>query len=330
MTATGDIILNGDILSNAGIALFNTSVQASFNLANRLDAVGTSAEANPLYKEGTGYPAFSPTVNPGNGARYSIFRNAQSGLPQDTNNNETDFQTADESSTSPLCTSTANFNCQRLGAPGPENLSSPVGHNGDIKASLVDPQCPGITVNPTLRSACRFERRSEQVGPSPSFGTFAIRRRFTNATGSPVTRLRFRIVDITNDLFLFGSSTADIRTITSPQVTATCQNESGVPHLCSDTGTPTTTIEGTTLETSGSGQLNGGGFNSTVSAGTVTLSNPLAPGASINVQFLFGVQRAGAFRFFVNVEAQTSAPPPPPTATKAQATSKGRAAKGDK
>jgi hypothetical protein len=324
-TATGDNTLNEDIATNAGIALFNTSNQGSFNLANRLDAVGTSAEANPLYKEGTGYPVFQGNINETNGPRYSIFRNAQSGLPQDTNNNETDFQTADESSTE-MCISTANFNCRRLGAPGPENLSSPVQHNADIKASLVDPQCPGITVNPTLRSACRFERRSEQVGTAPSFGTFAIRRRFTNMTGAPVTRLRFRIVDITNDLFLFGSSTADIRAITSPQVTATCQNESGTPHLCSDTGLPTTTIEGTTREPD-QPFSNGGGFNSTVSAGTVTLANPLASGGSVNLQFLFGVQRAGAFRFFVNVEALT-APPAALDATKAGATKRAGSRKG--
>jgi hypothetical protein len=322
-TATGDNTLNEDIPSNAGIALFNTSNQGSFNLANRLDAVGTSAEANPLYKEGTGYPVFqsiNETANP----RYSIFRNAQSGLPQDTNNNETDFQTADESSTE-MCTSTANFNCRRLGAPGPENLSSPVQHNADIKASLVDPQCPGITVNPTLRSACRFERRSEQVGPAPSFGTFAIRRRFTNMTGSPVTRLRFRIVDVTND-FLAPSNIADIRAITSPQVTATCQNESGTPHLCSDTGLPTTTIEGTTREPD-QPFSNGGGFNSTVSAGTVTLANPLTSGASLNLQFLFGVQQSGAFRFFVNVEALT-APPAALEATKAGASKRAGSRKG--
>jgi hypothetical protein len=325
-TATGNNTLNADIAANAGIALFNTSNQASFTLANRLDAVGTSAEPNPLYREGTGYPIIRANVNPGSGPEYSIFRNAQSGLPRDTNNNETDFQIADTSFTE-MCTSTANFNCMRLGAPGPENLSSPVHHNADIKASLVDPQCPGITVNPTLRSACRFERRSEQVGLAPSFGTFAIRRRFTNMTGSPVTRLRFRIVDVTND-FSAPSNIADIRPITSPQVTATCQNESGTPHLCSDNASPQTTIEGTTLEPDPGASLNGGGLNSSLSAGTVTLANPLAPGASINLQFLFGVQRAGAFRFFVNVEALTA--PPAPPATKAQATGKARAAKGNK
>jgi hypothetical protein len=37
------------------------------------------------------------------------------------------------------------------------------------------------------------------LGCNGSYGMFAIRRRFTNMTGSPVTRLRFRIVDVTNE-----------------------------------------------------------------------------------------------------------------------------------
>jgi hypothetical protein len=190
----------------------------------------------------------------------------------------------------------------------------------------VDTQCASISVNPTLPSACRFERRTNAgsgYGSSPtSTGTLSIRRRFTNTTGAPVTRLRFRIVDITTFPALLG--TADLRAITSAQVTATCQSEGGTPHLCSDNGGAQTIIEGTTLETDASGQSNGGAFNSTLS-----LATPLAAGASVNVQFLLGVEQNGSFRFFINVEAL-----PMPVvlpfagATKAQSTAKaGRAAK---
>src|SRR5687767_5537241 len=59
-TATGDATYTTDIPDNAGIAIFNTSVGANFVLANRLDAVGSTSEANTLYKEGTGYPALTP------------------------------------------------------------------------------------------------------------------------------------------------------------------------------------------------------------------------------------------------------------------------------
>jgi len=40
-----------------------------------------------------------------------------------------------------------------------------------------------------------------------------------------------------------------------------------------------------------------------MSAGTITLATPLANGASINLQFLLGVQQTGSFKFFINVEA---------------------------
>jgi hypothetical protein len=322
-TATGDNTMNEDIPTNAGIALFNTSLQAGFTLDNRLDAVGPTSEANTLYKEGTGYPLFSAALSGNPGVNYSIFRDARSGAPIDMNNNETDFQTADINGTN-LCGSTINFRCQRLGAPGPENTSSPVQRNAEIKATLVDTQCASIAVNPTLPSACRFERRTDAgsgYGSSPtSTGTLSIRRRFTNSTGVPVTRLRFRIVDITT--FPAPLGTADLRAITSAQVTVTCQSEGGTPHLCTDNGLPTTTIEGTTLETDASGQPNGGAFNSTLS-----LATPLAAGASVNVQFRLGVEQNGSFRFFINVEALpaptgAAAAFSPATATKAQTTGK--------
>ena len=37
-----------------------TAAAATSSLANRLDAVGSTSEANTLYKEGTGYPALTP------------------------------------------------------------------------------------------------------------------------------------------------------------------------------------------------------------------------------------------------------------------------------
>jgi hypothetical protein len=40
-----------------------------------------------------------------------------------------------------------------------------------------------------------------------------------------------------------------------------------------------------------------------MSAGTVTLGSPLAVGASINLQFLLGVQQTGSFKFYINIEA---------------------------
>jgi len=49
-------------------------------------------------------------------------------------------------------------------------------------------------------------------------------------------------------------------------------------------------------------QPNGGGFNTSMSAGTVTLGTPIANGASINLRFLLGLQQTGSFKFYFNVE----------------------------
>ena len=59
-------------------------------------------------------------------------------------------------------------------------------------------------------------------------------------------------------------------------------------------------VLGTTLEQPPTQSL-GGALNS--SMGTITLPTPLAPGASVNLQFLLGVQQTGSFKFFFNIEA---------------------------
>jgi hypothetical protein len=58
-------------------------------------------------------------------------------------------------------------------------------------------------------------------------------------------------------------------------------------------GTPTITIA----------QPNGGGMNTSLATGAVSVAQPLAPGANVNVEFRLGVQLGGTFRFFVNIEA---------------------------
>jgi hypothetical protein len=60
-------------------------------------------------------------------------------------------------------------------------------------------------------------------------------------------------------------------------------------------GTSNISIFGTTLEQPPS-QPNGGGFNSTLVVPSVTGGTPLANGASIDLNFLFGIQQTGDFR----------------------------------
>jgi hypothetical protein len=118
-----------------------------------------------------------------------------------------------------------------------------------------------------------------------------------NNTGAPVTRLRFRIVDISTVSVPGGI--ADLRALTSTNVVVSGITDNGT---CTAAGQPTPctiTVQGTTIETPPA-QANGGGNNSTF---TVNLGTPLAAGASINVQFLLGVQQTGSFKFFFNIEA---------------------------
>ncbi|HYX42523.1 MAG TPA: hypothetical protein VE821_12535, partial [Pyrinomonadaceae bacterium] len=250
------------------------------------------AEANVLYKEGTGYPTLTPFS-----IDYTFYRNLNNanGAPLDTDNNATDFLFADTQGT-------PSGPPQRLGAPGPENLSSPTQRNATIKSSLIDPGCSGSGPvdglgHPTTVNACARQRDTTAgAGSTSTFGTLSIRRKFTNTTGLSVTRLRFRIVDVTT--FPPPAGTADLRPITSSDYVANLS------------GGGTTTVMGVTLETPPS-QPNGGGFNSSLSAGIITMGTPLANGVSINLHFLVGVQQTGNYRFFVNVEALTNPPSRP-------------------
>jgi hypothetical protein len=90
--------------------------------------------------------------------------------------------------------------------------------------------------------------------------------------------------------FPVSAGIADVRPINSTQV------------IVSLTGGGTATVEGTTLDQPPS-QPNGGGINTSMSAGTITVGTPLNNGQTINLQFLLGVQQTGSFRFYINVEA---------------------------
>jgi hypothetical protein len=319
-TATGDATYTTDIPDNAGIAIFNTSVAADFTLANRLDAVGSTSEANTLYKEGTGYPALTPFS-----IDYSFYRDlcGKSGsittfgecpigsVHKDTNNNAADFIFVDTNGTSAGAG-------ERPGAPEPENLSSPISQEVSMIGTLLDTSVSKDLAPNRLRDGGAFCAPPNPVVPpcSPAqnstFGTLSFRRRITNNTGAPVTRLRFRIVDITT--FPAPSGIADMRARTS---TATVVASIDDPATCAAQIPPVAapcavTVQGTTLEEADpppppQSQPNGGGFNSTMSASTVTLATPLANGASINVQFLYGLQQMGSFKIYVNFEVLTSA-----------------------
>ena len=272
-----------EMADNSGIALFNTANAANFTANNLLDAVGMGNTAAP-YVEGTPLPAIGSSDG-----EYSVLRKVvvaagafQTGLAQDTNNNASDFVVV-----SPTGGTLGGNVATVLGAPGPENLSSPAQRNAEIPAALLDPLQTAAGSNNRFRDAT-----PNQVvcnGNCP-FGTLSIRRTYTNNTGQPVTRLRFRIVDITAGAGLPG--TADLRAITSADI------------IVNTTSGPVQ-VRGTTLETPPA-QPDGGALNSSLLVGAINLGAPLGttpPNNKVSVQFLLGIRATGNFRFLVNVES---------------------------
>ena len=288
--ATGDITYATGIVDGGGIALFTTATLANISSANRLDSVGfsgiTGANA-ALFSEGTALLPAGGTTTDG---EYSWVRKLITSLPQDTDSNNADFEF--------VSTNGAIYSTRQsvLGAPGPENLASPIQRNTTIKASLVDVLASSNAAPNRVRDANPYTDTLTASAPNGGIpasnpypnGTLSIRRKFTNNTGAPVTRLRFRVVEVTT--LPPSGGNADIRALSSSTI---------VVNL---TGGGTATVQGLTLE-QGSVQPFGGGLNSTLSAGTVTVGTPIAPGASMNFQFLLGVGTGGAYRFFINVEA---------------------------
>jgi hypothetical protein len=266
-----DLTYNFDIPENTGLALFDSSGLIT-------DAVGFGAPGMP-YREGT---AITPDLA---AADQSYYRDLFATWPKDTGDNSADFiHVRPDGVSAPL------------GAPGPENLSSPIQRNDMLLTGLVD-----ATVAPTLspnrvRNTSPYVDTLSGTGTYP-LGTLIVRRSFFNNTGQPVTRLRFRIVDITA-----GGTTpgvADLRALSSNAVTVTTNYAA----QCAPNPAPcSVSVRGTTLELQ-QVQPGGGGLNSTLLAGDITLATPLANGQAINIQFLMGVLRLGNFRFYINMEA---------------------------
>lgn len=299
-SATGDGTYNTDIPLNAGIALFNNNTGGgNFTLANRFDAVGSVSEANVLYKEGSGLPSLASGVASvnhafvrdecGKGGAVNVLGPCTLSTPKDTDANSVDFYFVDANGTSAGAG-------QRLGAPGPENLSSPIQRNSTFSAALLDSTVASGSTPNRLRDLT-------PANPNGSQGTLSIRRRFVNNTGGSVTRLRFRILDL--DTFPAALGFADLRPRTSGAVVVGGINDAGTCTAAGSLPPCTVSVLGTTLEEASSpaNQFNGGGFNSSYGAGTVTLGTPLANGASTMLQFVVGIQQTGAFRIYLNVEA---------------------------
>jgi hypothetical protein len=288
--AAGDQALAADIESDFNVGLFSTVDPLAISTANRLDAVGFGVSTGgvcDLLLEGTTLPPASGSTSQYSFVREFTLVSNNVPTPTDGNDNATDFTVVSTTGTP------VGANASTLGAPGPENLASPpLKKFTQVGAFFLD-QTKAPSAEPN-------RHRDLTVVPNGALGTLSSRRRFVNNTGGAITRLRFRIYDITT--FPSPTGTADLRALTSVSASV---GPVADPVTCAAAGlTPpcTVTVLGTTLEEPPS-QSNGGGLNSSMTAGTITLATPLADGASINLQFLFGIQQSGSFRVFVFVEA---------------------------
>ncbi len=295
--AAGNLTMTSDIENDRNVGVFATANVSNVSSANRLDAVGFGSQTGAvcaLLREGANLaPVGALNVE------YSYFRKqcdfvggagcTVSGNPKETNDNAADFAFADTQGTF------ISGVTQRLGAPGPENLASPIRRDDTgVLVTLLDS-------TKSSSSAPNRQRDTTPGDPNTSpLGTLSMRRKVQNTTGATITRLRFRIVEMTT-FPSPGGGVADLRVITSSAVIISGITDAAT---CASTGTPTTapcqvTAQATTLEAPPN-QPMGGGYNSTVS---VSIPGGLANNASVNVNITFGMVQSGTFRFFCTVEA---------------------------
>ncbi len=231
----------------------------------------------------------APIASPASATdQYAYVRRLESGAPSNTGNTTTDFNLVDTSATSSTvgASGVGALGGARLGSPNPHNAASTVQRNDGISNKAMN--IPGVY------SIARYPSKGSAIDPQ---GRLSIRRTITNTTGASVSKLRFRIVGATS-----GGSTAsgvaDLRAISSGGVRyydASHVIQRAAYGMTLDA--PTTPTEAP-LSAASSG--NGGGLNA---GWTVPLpGGTLAAGASVNVEFLFGIQAEGQFRIVVDAE----------------------------
>jgi hypothetical protein len=253
----------GGEADDTGLALFRTADRSQFTPANVVDAVGFDGAALP-FREG---PGLKPPGGVAADAQHSFVRRQASSRPADTGNNAADFVLV---ATDPALVGNAQA---VLGAPGPERVGDPVQRNSGFAVSTP----PGVEAS---------VRRASPAVPNGNLGTLSLRRRFTNNTGQAVTKLRFRVTEVStlNSWQVFPNQ-AEVRLLD-----ATLEGLGG-------TGLLPTTLEAPS-------QPNGGGVNTGLLVNnSLTLARPLQAGQSLDVEFLLGVMRGGSYQFIITVEA---------------------------
>ena len=313
-TATGDATYTTDIPDNAGLALFNTSVAADFTLANRLDAVGSTSEANTLYKEGAGYPALTPfSIDyaftrrlPGGCTGSSGGSLQQRAVDPDDSRPARQPGARTPTTTPPTSSSwtpTAPVPARASGwaRPGRRTSTSPIASDDfALTASTLDScRLPNASPNyvraggasagrrtTSCLHACR--RRTRRSARSTSG------RRSPTTRAADITRLRFRVVDITTfpSHLRCGRPSAD-------HLERRCRHgrPAGLRHRYEQRHGARHDAGGC-LPVSRTDPASTGRCRSARSRS----ARRWRPGQSVDVRFVLGVQQMGAARFCVAAE----------------------------
>lgn len=222
-------------------------------------------------------------------AQNSFVRLSLSGQINDTNA-PSDFLLVSTEGTS---ASTGSAQITVRGAPGPQNMASPVARDD---AFLVERFDSSVEINQRPNQV----RLGASTGPNAPQGTILFRRRITNTSNLTITRLRFRVQRLATQGSR-SSTQADLRFLSSPSEMRPSVSQGG-----------SVQVFGTQLEfpaTEGTGPSGSGGVNSSGASKnadntvTITLADPLEPGEARNFGFLFRVVAPGDFFFALSAEA---------------------------
>lgn len=326
--ARRDALLPGPIAS--GVRLLDASGHAVDAVGPQMPGSATPEAKGPSpgLSEGRGLPAwaFAPEASsPGAGvAQFSCVRRREAGLLLDTNDNARDWIVVSVSGN-------VGGRAVRLGAPGPENKGSDrlAIEPRPAEAASATPQAaafrpasvgsasrvgPGQSGGEAVGDGSRRLaplRDGASVGPNRSQGTLMLRYKLVNESGRVLRRFRLQVVGATSGSAAAGI--ADLRLLPLPPAlkpgkltpqAATSTSRASQPGGEAKTGAsaPASAASGLATERpilygeldEPPAQASGGGFNSSLSFEPGP--DGIAPGGSVELRILLGVEKPGRYR----------------------------------
>ena len=269
--ATGDVQYTGDIALGSTLTLLNGGTFVD----NVGDLSGTAGFAS--------------------GNQYAFVRRFDSSGNIDTDTDTNDFNLVDTASTKgpPTLDGLSSLvSGARLGTPGPQNTLAP-NQRATITLVPLDPAS-----NQGIVPDGRYATRGSNLDP---FGRLTLRRTITNYGSTTLKQIRFILVRTTAGTGVSSGSgqasgVADLRAITSVGVSA---NGTKVVQAIQIEAPTTPTTPSNQLSSSDTG--NGGGLNASWNVGTLPAGG-LAPGQSMNVEFVFGIVRLGNYNVSIVIQ----------------------------